>query len=484
MKKQGLFLPLLLAGTLAAGFAAVWGVVAVWAVQVGEHVADLERRSERLLFLKDGTPRVLALDAGDRQYFDLEHRPVSAPADDMVITEIDRLHLPASRPLQTASQLAWHQRIRGFTDGGSPAIYWYFCSDGRPDGLGSFVGYDCKTYARVGFLGLAGFRSDPLAPDEMIPFSGDQKGPELLVFNAVQNYDDASYPTRMFYAIPPSAGSVSPWDIYIFGRDGRLYHADLRKRTVGPVLDGSVLRSVGLGNNYRDKFGLQPIVRTDDAVLVLAPNGQVEKGFPIPPALRGRDLKFVATAGDCVMCWHSPRHSLATEVDYHIYWVAPNGSTREAQVTLPWIGEAVNQPILFGLEVPVPVVVLGSVAMQRPRELLEHGMAATYAEALEQALWEYRPAIAIALVISVAMALLCYRRQIRYGARGVERVAWPLFVLLLGLPGWIGYRFGRTWPVLDHCPTCRAAVPRDRSECVRCETDFPGPVLKGTEVFA
>jgi hypothetical protein len=219
-------------------------------------------------------------------------------------------------------------------------------------------------------------------------------------------------------------------------------------------------------------------------VLVLAANGQVEKRFPIPDALRGRDLEFVATMGDGVMCCHSPQHSLATEIDCQIYWVSASGTTREASVTLPWTGGAVNQPILFGVEVPVPVVVLGSVALQRPKELLEHGMAATYGEALQQALGEYRPAIAIALVISIALALLCYRRQLRYGARGVERVAWPLFVLVLGLPGWIGYRFGRSWPVLDHCPTCRAAVPRDRPECFRCAADFPGPVLKGTEVFA
>lgn len=485
MKKQGVFQALMLAGTLAAGFGTVWGVLAVWAVQVGEHVAGFERRSESLFFLNDATPRVLATDGGDRQYFDLEHRPVSPPADDMVITGVERLHLPACMPIRARwRQHAWDQRIRWFTDGQSPAMHWYFCSDGRPDGFGYFVGYDSKTNACVGFLGLAGLRAEPLSAEEMIPFGGDQRGREQRVFNAVQNYDDAAYPMHMFYPMPTTPGSVSPWDVYVFGRDGRLCHADLRKQTVDTVLDGSVFRSVGLGDDCREKLLLVPIVRTDDAVMVLEANGRVTKRFPIPDALHGRDLEFVATAGDGVMCWHSPRHSLATEVDYQIYWVSPNGSTREAKTTLRWVGDSVNQPVLFGVEVPVPAVVLGSVAVQRPRELLEHGMAATYGEGLGQAVSEYRPAIAIAFVISLVLAVLCYRRQVRYGARGVERVVWPLFVLVLGLPGWIGYRFGRAWPLLDTCPTCRAAVPRDRAECLRCAADFPGPVLKGTEVFA
>jgi hypothetical protein len=485
MRKQGLFQALMLAGTLAAGFGTVWGVLAVWMVQVGEHVAGVERPAETLFFLKDGTPRVFAADTGDRQYFDLEHRPVSPPADDMVITGVERLPLPASMPIRARwRQHAWDQRIRWFTDMQSPAVNWYFCSDGRPDGLGYFVGYDSKNNACVGFLGLAGIRAEPLSAEEMIPFGGDQKGREQRVFNAFQNYDDAAYPMRIFSIMPTAAGSVSPWDVYIFGRDNRLYHADLRKQTVDTVLDGLVLRSVGLGNDCREKLLLVPVVRTHDAVMVLEANGWVKKRFPIPDALRGRDLEFVATTGDGVLCWHSPRHSLATEVDYHIFWVSPNGSTREAKTTLRWTGDSVNQPVLLGVEVPVPAVALGSIAIQRPRELLEHGMATTYEEALGRAVSEYRPTIAIAVVVSFALAVLCYRRQVRYGARGVERVVWPMFVLVCGLPGWIGYRFGRAWPLLDTCPTCHAAVPRDRADCLRCAADFPGPVLKGTEVFA
>ena len=167
---------------------------------------------------------------------------------------------------------------------------------------------------------------------------------------------------------------------------------------------------------------------------------------------------FVATTkGAAVMYWHSPKDSMATEIDYDIHWVASGGSTREAKITLPWAGGA-TQTVLFGVEAPMPAFVLGSTAILRTRELLDNGLAATYDEALSRALTEYWPAIAIAQLIALALAGLCYRRQVRYGAGGIERIVWPMFVLVLGLPGWIGYRFSRFWPVLDTCPTCRGVI--------------------------
>jgi hypothetical protein len=124
------------------------------------------------------------------------------------------------------------------------------------------------------------------------------------------------------------------------------------------------------------------------------------------------------------------------------------------------------------------------VGIWRARDLCEEGLAATYPEALVRALGEFAPALVVAQLLAAVLAVLCYRRQVRYGANARERIVWPLFVLLLGLPGWIGYRFGRSWPVLEACPACGTGVPRDREHCARCETEFSPPALKGTEVFA
>jgi hypothetical protein len=311
------------------------------------------------------------------------------------------------------------------------------------------------------------------------------------VFNAYNhgpNYPRGGYGYQEGPSSQGAPGSLSPWDTYVFGRDGKLYHADLRKRTIRVVLDGSTIRSVVLGArapNDDHAIGIVPIIRTDDAVLILGDDDQVENRFAIPESLRGRDLMFVATTdGAAVMYWHSPKDSMATDIDYEINWVAPDGGTREAKVTLPWGGGSANQTVVLGVEAPIPAVVLGGAAFLRTKELLDNGLAATYDEALSRTITEYWPAIAIAQLIAIALAGLCYWRQVRYGARGIERIVWPMFVLVLGLPGWIGYRFGRFWPVLERCPTCRAVVPRDCPECVRCAADFPGPEAKGTEVFA
>src|SRR5262249_5179229 len=126
----------------------------------------------------------------------------------------------------------------------------------------------------------------------------------------------------------------------------------------------------------------------------------------------------------------------------------------------------------------------GLIAYQRPRDLLQMGLTATYSAGLGRALAELWPALAMAQLVAAGFAALCYRRQQRYGASRSGRAAWTLFVLALGLPGWIAYCFGRSWPVLEACPVCSTVVPRDRGECAGCNADFPEPALRGTEVFA
>jgi hypothetical protein len=120
----------------------------------------------------------------------------------------------------------------------------------------------------------------------------------------------------------------------------------------------------------------------------------------------------------------------------------------------------------------------------RAPELLEEGLAATYPEAVSRSFREFWLPLVMAQLVAVGLAVLCYRRQVRYGASRAERIVWPLFVLVLGLPGWMGYRFGRSWPVLEACSSCGVSVPQDRESCVRCRADSPRPALKGTEVFA
>jgi hypothetical protein len=490
MTSKGLFQPLVLAGLLAAGFTLVWGIVGLWAVEVGQHVLGPALTTEGLNFCPDGTPLVGHDEHGSLPWRDLEGNPVPPP-ENGTAEMLGGTRLPAALPDRPDGEgTPWDQRICSFSDGGSPPVYWYFVCDGRPGGTGYFVGYDSNSRACVGYLGAAGFRTDPLPPEERIPFAGATFGERSRVLTTRSGYGHTEHPRERYRGRAPR-GSVSTWDVYVFGLDGKVYHADLQKRTLHVALDEPGLRSVVLCAGLPDPVRGTPhrvAARTGDAVQVLNNDGRLLARYPIPEPLRGGDFTFAeTTAGEALMFWDSGTDLLATRVDYRIYWMAPDGRYREGSVSLLpfwWRSELRKVHVLGGVVVPAPLVLGGLVETLRSRDLMEKGLAATYPEALGRALREFAPALVIAHLLAAVLAVLCYRRQVRYGVSGPERVIWPLFVLALGLPGWVGYRFGRSWPVLESCPACGTGVPRDRGECARCAAEFPRPSLKGTEVFA
>ena len=62
-----------------------------------------------------------------------------------------------------------------------------------------------------------------------------------------------------------------------------------------------------------------------------------------------------------------------------------------------------------------------------------------------------------ALLIGVISAIAAYRRQRRFALPGA--IGWAIFAFLLGMPGWIAYRFHRAWPVVEECPACDQPAP-------------------------
>ncbi len=487
MKAKGIVQPLVLAAVLAVGFATVWGLLGMWAVTVGDYVTRSGVRVEHLRYLPDGTVLVEEVEVGRHQsprYRDLEGNPAPRPTADSSHW-LTFAALPAGLPGRVGDAL-WGNRIRSFADGRSPAGYWYFIADGRPDGAGYFVGYDSKSSACLGHLGTAGFRAGPLPPEELLPFTGPVGGLEPRVLCTQPYRGETDHPDENAAGQAPR-GSLSTWDVYVVGRDGKVYHADLHNRTLEVALDEPGLRSAAVTLGVHDPVRGTPhylAVRTDDAVLVLDERGGLRKRWPVPASFRGRELHYAETSGgEALLCWNGPYDSLVPEVEYHLAWVSADGRCREAGVTLPNAG-ATKTPALAGAVFPSPLGLAGYLACERAGQLLNEGLSATYPDALARALTEFRSALLIAVLVGGGLAALCYRRQVRYGAGAAERVVWPLFVLALGLPGWVGYRFGRSWPVLEACPGCGARAPRDRGDCARCAAEFPPPALKGTEVFA
>jgi hypothetical protein len=479
----------MLATILAAGLTVAWAVVAAWALSMGQYVAVPARAAERLIVLPEGTALVEQENSrhGARQYRDLDGSPVPAPQADNA-RWLRGTPLPADLPAPTAiANVNWSKRLHSFADGRSPAGFWYFVSDGRPEAEGYFVCYDSQSRARVGYLGTAGFRDDMPPTDERFPFGGGTAARQMRLIGMTLARLPTDHPGENEAGQAPR-GSLSTWDVYVLGRDGKVYHADLHNRTVEVILDEPGLRSAAVVPGVHDPQRGTPhylAVRTDNAVLVLDERGKLRKRWPIPEALRGQEFTYAETAaGEAVLHWHSPDDSLAATAEHRVYRVAADGRWREAGTTLAHAGGMPAFPVLGGVVFPAPAVLFGYVGLQRGGELVDKGLVATYPEALARALAEFWPALAIAQALALALAVLTYHRQVRYAAGGAERVLWPLFVLVLGLPGWVGYRFGRSWPVLEPCPACGADSPRDREDCASCEVEYPRPALKGTEVFA
>jgi hypothetical protein len=480
MRKKELAQSLLLATILTVGFAAVWGVVGMWLAEVAAYSLGGMALGEDLMFLSDGTPVVAIIDGPDRQYRSLDGKDLPTPDTE------ESMLVPVELPLRADTAIDQENYPCSFGDGRMPGIYWYFRFDGRADGWGYFIGYDSETRACVGYLGMAGFRQAALPAEELIPFGGPVWGLKSRLLSTQGMHDPTAHPRGRYTARAPR-GSVSFWHVFVHARDGKLYRADLRKRTFQVAFDRSPVLSAYLATGVSDgPHGTprQPVIRTAEAVFLLDESGSIRKRFPIPAALSDRDIRFAETSkSEALMLWESPRDAMTPNNDYRICHVEYSGKCRQIVATLA-SGNSARAAQLAGLAIPSPLGLSLTVATYRPKDLLDEKLAATYPEALGRTLREFVPALAIAQFLALLFALLCYRRQLRYGTSRIERIIWPLFVLVLGVPGWIGYRFGRSWPVLAECEDCGIAVPRDRVECVRCASAFPNPALEGTEVFA
>ena len=478
MKNNAFVQPLILAALLAFGFAVVWGLFGLWTMEVVEYAFHVGTNVESLNFLADGTPCIGHRLGGQDNwhYTDLEGRPIAAP-EDQEDPWLGGSLLTAKLPQRAArGDVSWQNRICPLGDGRTPTNIWYFVSDGTA----YFVGYDTESKAQIGYLGTAGFRPSPPPPEEGIPFGGPASGVRRRVLGA-----NLSRPGSRHLRAP--RGYVSPGDIYVLGRGGKIYHADLRSRTVEIVFDDPRFRSAVLlpDVSHTERGTLYRLaVRTEDTLLVMDERGTVLRRYPIPAIGRERELMVLETnAGEAVIWWQMPVEQVSEKVDHHICWVRPDGGYRHTSIALASNHSIIMTPAQLGVALPSPILLFGGVAFfLAPNRLYDE--TTTYSQAVMRELRQFWPALAIAQVLAVGLAVLCYRRQKRYGLGRGERIAWPLFVLLLGLPGWIGYRFGRKWPELESCPDCGVAVPRDRASCSRCANEFPTPALKGTEVFA
>jgi hypothetical protein len=252
------------------------------------------------------------MDVFQHEYRDLEGNRVTRPSGEHRFS-LTPAPLAVTSPRQATSPLPWDERLHSFADGGSPAVYWYFLSEGRADGTGYFAGYDSRSKLCIGYLGTAGFRQDPLPVEERFPFGGLTSGPATSLWCSQRNRSPTEHPDNNLAGQAPR-GSLSTWDVYLLGRNHMLYHADLHNRTVDVALDDPRALSVAIVMGPLDMVRGTPhwlAVRTEEEVRILDERGGLLHRYAVPEELRGQDLHFaLTTTGEAIMYANSPEDDL------------------------------------------------------------------------------------------------------------------------------------------------------------------------------
>ena len=366
-------------------------------------------------------------------------------------------------------------------DGLNPSGYWYLVqAKGTEDQKGYFVGYDSQSKRVLGYIGINGFHKNIPSRDEMI--SGVRRGEQEQGLVYV-----AGAPIGRSVPFQGPMNPVAFKSVFVPTSDGKLYLVDLQERAVEPVHQGEPLKSAAGFNtpfNATTRTKWELVLRTDTSVLVLDAQGHLQHRF-LPPAIRNEDFQFgVTNANEAVMESASSEGSLSNTTSVRLFHVHKDKSVAETPLTLLHEATGRRFQVYGGIQAPSPVLLTAMVGLDRGSEIFRLNLEPTTGAAIQRMVAEYRQTFVLALVISLILAIVCYIRLTRYRATRMERIVWPVFVLLFGLPAWIGFRFGRAWPILETCPHCNARIPKDQTEGLACTKEFPAPVELGTEVFA
>jgi hypothetical protein len=506
MRKQiGIVQPLLLAAVIAIGFGTVWAVSISWGVHMAKELVRSAQPFERLNFRTDGTPVIETYTTSGHDenvaYRDLEGNPLSLSREE---AWLGNGHLPDSRGVEYdfgypwGGGFRWNEQMSGYNDGAQPMTYWYFVCAGEPPNSGYFVGFDSVSRQRTGYIGRKGFQ--PAVPDaeERFPWR-HRKITESVVARSQYQPSDCEPSCGYFISSPER---IPPRLVYLLANDG-VVEVDLLKRSARVVLKESGLLSARqliralptpmTANSaaYLSKVKGYLAVRATDRILILDLAGKLESSFTIPVNLRDARAFMFCLLSDNSAILDVPSPDLRSMTPmaaghWQLMWIDAKGNIlRQKDYTVKrgdFAGRAKYLPWDTAMAVPAPLGIAVMSIVLAPLISISLGEEPAYLGSLGRLCAEFWPAAVGIVLLSAALAWLCYRRQRRFAQPWTG--VWVAFVFLAGLPGLVGYLFHRRWPVLEACPTCGRSVPRDRDACAACGAEFPAPQPKGIEVFA
>src|SRR5262249_5920964 len=122
-----------------------------------------------------------------------------------------------------------------------PTEVWYFVHDGKDEGSGYFVGYERTSNRLIGYIGLSGFRAQPIPPGEQIPVRG-----EVITNFAYWSSAPVSIHSGGVLGVRPDRSDVPPRLVHV-PSGSRLRLVDLADRTISTVFEAPApITSVGV----------------------------------------------------------------------------------------------------------------------------------------------------------------------------------------------------------------------------------------------
>jgi hypothetical protein len=502
-KKQTIFLPLVLATLLAVGFIAVVAGVLSWISSMATSGRGY-REYENLVVKSDGTPIIASYNNETWQevYRTLDGQKLDKEAAKSMRTlfaaqlmgarDIEAIQTPlaATERVQPEFDLACLFNQSAADEGGS-FVYWYFMHDGKREGKGYFAGFDRKSKQSVGYLGREGFCKEVPPQERRFPMDGRLMGPEQYSYGMLPRFYKNQEPSQNEIAYPLVANPA--WKTLMISGDD-LLQIDLKTGKTTSLLKAPGMLSLSYIGDYRIqdpkenddlRHGLAA-VRTADRIIICESTGKTVETFAIPESLRGQFFSFYHIGKDQALI-NKQKHYVDAMSTEELLWTDSAGKIlRRREVELAgrtthgqsqadyWFGAIFTQS-------PLVMSIFG-LLISPWDDVSWMGGELSYVQAMRLSWVKLWMPLGALVIVAGALAFLCYRRQRRYAQPWTW--IWVIFVFLLGLPGYIGYRFHRRWAVLETCPNCKHVVPRDREACAACGRQFPLPDRKGIEVFA
>ena len=492
--RYSLLRQLVWAATLATGFGTLWFVLVMWLTTSIQEAWQGGRQNwpprEDFVVRSDGTPLIRSTpweNYSNATYRDLNGGTQAAPDREHLVPAVYMSGIHRT-PDIFSGQPTWPQRLMMFINEREPSVTWFFVHDGKPEGAGYFVGYERESNRRVGFIGMSGARQDPVPINEWIPVSG----------SLVTNHSRWSSAPLTIYWRPNTDFKLGPSDlpprlVYVpSGND--LREVDLAARTITTVFETpEPIESPGIpaieswsgGHTVKE----HPIlVSTGQQIYALDRKNKIIRQFAIPAeivrqfAISWYEIGNGQAMAEFVIPWSTTEPDNITK--RMVYRIGADGAVQNRFGLTLHTGSPLTNPARLQMQAFLGLPAPAFLFVVEPLFLLRTDRIPSYPAAFIALLGTLWPSLLAVVVLASVLAILTCRRSRSFGLPKREQVAWAIFVLLFGLPAFVGFLLSRRWPIRQPCSVCQAQAPRDREACAECGTRFPDPSLKGIEILA